>query len=183
MYHIQNIIAKNLATYRSKHQLSLDKMANLTGVSKNMLSQIEKGTSNPTITTLWKIANGLHLPLSQLTSTMHEPVDFVDESDIIPIVEDKVKIFPYFPYNERKHFEMFKMEIQPGGKMVSDPHHIQSEEFIIVNSGTLKIEVGQTSYTISSNQAFRFNSDVAHRYYNPTDEVVILTATIHEQAQ
>ncbi|TGV00162.1 XRE family transcriptional regulator, partial [Mesorhizobium sp. M8A.F.Ca.ET.173.01.1.1] len=102
MYYIQNIIAKNLATYRSKHQLSLDKMANLTGVSKNMLSQIEKGTSNPTITTLWKIANGLHLPLSQLTSTMHEPVDFVDESDIIPIVEDKVKIFPYFPYNERK---------------------------------------------------------------------------------
>ena len=40
--YIQNIIAKNLATYRSKHQLSLDKMANLTGVSKNMLSQIEK---------------------------------------------------------------------------------------------------------------------------------------------
>ncbi|MGI2315674.1 cupin domain-containing protein, partial [Staphylococcus cohnii] len=66
---------------------------------------------------------------------------------------------------------------------VSDPHHIQSEEFIIVNSGTLKIEVGQTSYTITSNQAFRFNSDVAHRYYNPTDEVVILTATIHYQAQ
>ena len=45
-----------------------------------------------------------------------------------------VKIFPYFPYNERKYFEMFKMEIQPG-KMF-DPHHIQSEEFIIVNSGT-----------------------------------------------
>ena len=57
----------------------------------------------------------------------------MDESDIIPIVEDKVKIFPYFPYDDRKHFEMFKMEIQPGGKMVSDPHHIQSEEFIIVN--------------------------------------------------
>ncbi|MBL0376091.1 MULTISPECIES: helix-turn-helix domain-containing protein [Staphylococcus] len=183
MYHIQNIIAKNLATYRNKHQLSLDKMANLTGVSKNMLSQIEKGASNPTITTLWKIANGLHLPLSQLTSTRQEHINFVDESDIVPIVEDKVKIFPYFPYDDRKHFEMFKMEIQPGGKMISDPHHIQSEEFIIVNSGTLNIEVEQTSYTISSNQAFRFNSDVAHGYYNPNNEVVILTATIHYHVQ
>src|SRR5699024_8968039 len=150
-------------------------MANLTGVSKNMLSQIEKGASNPTITTLWKIANGLHLPLSQLTSTRQEHINFVDESDIIPIVEDKVKIFPYFPYDDRKHFEIFKI--------IYDPQHIQSEEFIIVNSCTLNIEVEQTSYTISSNQAFRFNSDVAHGYYNPNNEVVILTATIHYQVQ
>ncbi|WP_342351234.1 helix-turn-helix transcriptional regulator, partial [Staphylococcus kloosii] len=38
-------------TYRKKNQLSLDKMSKLTNVSKNMLSQIERGESNPTITT------------------------------------------------------------------------------------------------------------------------------------
>lgn len=181
MYNIQNIIAKNIADYRSKHQLSLDKMSNLTGVSKNMLSQIEKGVSNPTITTLWKIANGLHLSLSELTSTKKECVDFVDESDIVPIMDDNIKIYPYFPYNDKNHFEMFKMEIQPGGKMDSDAHHVQSEEFIIVNTGSLKVEVDGTTYTISNNQAFRFNSDVAHSYCNPTKDVVTFTATIHYQ--
>src|SRR5699024_12534377 len=108
----QNITVKNVANYRSQHQISLDKLANLTGVSNNMLRQIEKGASNPTITTLWKIANGLHLPLSQLTSTRQEHINFVDESDIIPIVEDKVRIFPYFPYDDSKHVELFKMQIQ-----------------------------------------------------------------------
>ncbi len=81
-----------------------------------MLSQIEKGNSNPTITTLWKIANGLHLSLSQLTSLNNDEVDFIDESDIIPIIDDKVSIYPYFPYDDNKKFEMFKMVIEPDGK-------------------------------------------------------------------
>ncbi|SUM35224.1 transcriptional regulator [Staphylococcus gallinarum] len=51
MYNIQNIVAQNIANYRKRHQLSLEKLSTLTGVSKNMLSQIEKGVSNPTITT------------------------------------------------------------------------------------------------------------------------------------
>ncbi|MDG0843822.1 XRE family transcriptional regulator [Staphylococcus equorum] len=181
MYNIQNIVANNLSDYRKKHNLSLDKVATATGVSKNMLSQIEKGTSNPTITTLWKIANGLHLSLSQLTAMNNDSVDFIDESDIIPIIDDQIAIYPYFPYDNNKKFEMFKMEIQAGGKMLSEPHHTESEEYIIVNKGQLKIEVDTTMYTINSNQAFRFNSDVSHSYFNLTDEPVVFTATIHYQ--
>ncbi|MEK4560773.1 XRE family transcriptional regulator [Staphylococcus sp. FSL K6-3157] len=181
MYNIQNIVARNLSAYRKKHNLSLGKVAIATGVSKNMLSQIEKGTSNPTITTLWKIANGLHLSLSQLTAMNNDSVDFIDESDIIPIIDEQIAIYPYFPYDDNKKFEMFKMEIQAGGKMLSEPHHTESEEYIIVNKGQLKIAVDTTMYTINSNQAFRFNSDVPHRYFNLTDEPVVFTATIHYQ--
>ncbi|KRG08490.1 helix-turn-helix domain-containing protein [Staphylococcus sp. NAM3COL9] len=181
MYNIQNLVARNLSDYRKKHNLSLDKVATATGVSKNMLSQIEKGASNPTITTLWKIANGLHLSLSQLTAMNNDSVDFIDESDIIPIIDEQIAIYPYFPYDDNKKFEMFKMEIQAGGKMLSEPHHTESEEYIIVNKGQLKIEVDATMYTINSNQAFRFNSDVSHGYFNRTDEPVVFTATIHYQ--
>lgn len=181
LYNIQNIVARNLSDYRKKHNLSLDKVAIATGVSKNMLSQIEKGTSNPTITTLWKIANGLHLSLSQLTAMNNDNVDFIDESDIIPIIDEQIAIYPYFPYDDNKKFEMFKMEIQAGGKMLSEPHHTGSEEYIIVNKGQLKIAIDTTMYTINSNQAFRFNSDVPHRYFNLTDEPVVFTATIHYQ--
>lgn len=181
LYNIQNLVARNLSDYRKKHNLSLDKVATATGVSKNMLSQIEKGASNPTITTLWKIANGLHLSLSQLTAMNNDSVDFIDESDIIPIIDEQIAIYPYFPYDDNKKFEMFKMEIQAGGKMLSEPHHTESEEYIIVNKGQLKIEVDATMYTINSNQAFRFNSDVSHGYFNRTDEPVVFTATIHYQ--
>lgn len=181
MYNIQNIVAKNIADHRRKHQLSLEKVANVTGVSKNMLSQIEKGNSNPTITTLWKIANGLHLSLSQLTSLNNDEVDFIDESDIIPIIDDKVSIHPYFPYDDNKKFEMFKMVIEPDGKMNSAPHHVGSEEYIIVNEGVLEIEVDSTIYTINHHQAFRFNSDVSHSYHNHGNVTVVFTSTMYYQ--
>ncbi len=55
------VLAENLKTLRANRKLSLDKVAELTGVSKTMLSQIERGESNPTIHTVWKIANGLKI--------------------------------------------------------------------------------------------------------------------------
>ncbi len=58
---IQDIIAKNLVKLRKHRNLTLDQVSELTGVSKAMLAQIEKGKSSPTVTTLWKIANGLQV--------------------------------------------------------------------------------------------------------------------------
>ena len=81
-----------------------------------MLSQIEKGVSNPTITTLWKIANGLHLSLSQLTAESENDIDFIDETDIIPIKDDKVTIYPYFPYDEHKNLKCSKWKYKVTAK-------------------------------------------------------------------
>ncbi|MCJ7985524.1 helix-turn-helix domain-containing protein [Priestia sp. OVL9] len=61
---IQDIIAKNLVKLRKNRNLTLDQVSELTGVSKAMLAQIEKGKSSPTVTTLWKIANGLQVSFS-----------------------------------------------------------------------------------------------------------------------
>ena len=63
-------IGKKLKSIRTVRALSLDDAAALTGVSKPMLGQIERGQSVPTVTTLWKIATGLKVPLS---SFLEEP--------------------------------------------------------------------------------------------------------------
>lgn len=57
MEEIHLIIAKNLKAFRENKKLSLEKVAELTGVSKTMIGQIEKGESSPTITTVWKISS------------------------------------------------------------------------------------------------------------------------------
>ncbi|EQG75728.1 helix-turn-helix family protein [Clostridioides difficile DA00165] len=54
---INTVIAKNLNRLRNERNLSLGQLAELSGVSKVMLSQIEKGDSNPTVNTIWKIAS------------------------------------------------------------------------------------------------------------------------------
>lgn len=58
-----NAIAARLKEIRTHRSLTLDDTANITGVSKPMLGQIERGQSIPTITTLWKIATGLKVPV------------------------------------------------------------------------------------------------------------------------
>lgn len=60
---IHLILANNLKLLREQRKLSLDKVAEMTGISKTMLGQIERGESSPSITTVWKIANGLKLSL------------------------------------------------------------------------------------------------------------------------
>ena len=66
MEEIQLILAKNLKTIREKEKLSLEKVSQLTGVSKTMIGQIERGESSPTLTTIWKIANGLKVSFTSL---------------------------------------------------------------------------------------------------------------------
>ncbi len=65
---ISRSIAQHLQTVRKARGLSLDKTAKLTGVSKAMLGQIERGESSPTIATLWKIATGLACSFSSFLS-------------------------------------------------------------------------------------------------------------------
>ena len=57
-------IGERLKEIRNTRQLTLDDVAELTGVSKPMLGQIERGQSSPTINILWKISTGLKIPLS-----------------------------------------------------------------------------------------------------------------------
>ena len=57
-------IGERLKEIRNTRQLTLDDVAELTGVSKPMLGQIERGQSLPTINVLWKISTGLKIPLS-----------------------------------------------------------------------------------------------------------------------
>ena len=55
---LQKMIGANVKAARERRKLTLDAAALLTGVSRSMLAQIEKGDVNPTISVLWKIANG-----------------------------------------------------------------------------------------------------------------------------
>ncbi len=67
---VNKIIAQNVKKLREKRKLTLDAASEITGVSRSMLAQIEKGDVNPTISVLWKIANGYKV---SFTSIIEEP--------------------------------------------------------------------------------------------------------------
>lgn len=66
MTQLDKNIALNLKRIRKSKNMSLDMLAERTGVSKSMLGQIERGKTNPTVSTIGKIVEGLKVPFEQL---------------------------------------------------------------------------------------------------------------------
>lgn len=102
------VIGKRLKMIRAERQLSLDEVSKLTEVSKPMLGQIERGQSSPTITTLWKIAVGLKVPLSSLLEEEEKECTVVEIRSKEPIVEDngKMKAYPIFSFDPNRQIEI-----------------------------------------------------------------------------
>lgn len=68
MDNLTHYLATTLRTLRHQRGWSLSRLAEISGVSKAMLGQIERNESSPTVATLWKIATGLNVPFSMFIS-------------------------------------------------------------------------------------------------------------------
>ena len=161
-------VARNLSRIRKEGNFSLDDVSTLTGVSKSMLRQIEKGESSPTISTLWKIANGLKVSFTSLAKEAQKDVSIVDNRSGTPIVEkDKgYRLFPLFPFEPDRKFEIYHVEIEKGSRLEAEGHRGDVEEYIFVSSGTLNLVIGETEYRIQKDHSIRFKATGRHAYSN-----------------
>ena len=81
---MSGIIAENLKRIRKENKWSLDTVSDMTGVSKSMLGQIERGESSPTISTLWKIATGLHISFTGLLEQSEKEAEIISKEEVNP---------------------------------------------------------------------------------------------------
>lgn len=167
-------IGNNLAKIRKSRGLSLDQTAQLTGVSKAMLAQIEKGRSNPTISIIWKIANGLHVSFTSLLEKDRTDITIVSRDEVTPVTEENgdFRSYPLFPFDVSTRIEMYFVEMSPECVHPSEPHNEGVEEYIVVESGSLILTIGSARYELAAGQAIRFTAAEPHAYENPSAEEV-----------
>ncbi len=175
------IIAGNLKKIRDERKLSLDKVAELTGVSKSMIGQIERGESNPTITTAWKLATGLKISFSSLMSVPQPKTIVIRKEDINPFVEDngKYRVYPFFPYEDSKKFEIFTVEIDKGGYLNAEAHGDNTSEFISVFEGELTLRTENNEFLVEKGNSIRFMADKPHSYHNPGETITTMSMVIY----
>jgi XRE family transcriptional regulator, regulator of sulfur utilization len=181
MEEINNLVAQNLKSLRDEKNLSLDGLAELTGVSKSMLGQIERGDSSPTIATLWKIANGLKVTFSALLDAPQSDTTLLRRGEVTPFLEDngKYRLFPLFPITENRPFEIYTIELDPGGYLSAEPHPAGTQEFITLYDGELTIRAGQDEYTLHAGDSIRFKADRPHAYHNSGQALARLHLVMH----
>ena len=170
------IVAKNIKRLREENKLSMEELSKLSGVSKSMLAQIERGEGNPTLSTLWKLSNGMKVPFDALTVWPKNPYEIVKTADIQPLLEDggKVKNYSVFPDDENRRFAVYYLELEKGSYWESEPHLKGTTEFITVFCGTIEIYADEQRFVIAAGESIRFKADTVHSYRNISRETAVL---------
>jgi len=159
-------VAVNLRKIRENRKMSLDRLSDCTGVSKSMLSQIEKGRSSPTIDTLWKIANGLHTSFSSLLGESESEGGVTSFTANNPLYagSEHFRVFPLVPYDPRRAFEVYFFQMDSGSSFTSEPHGGSVVEYILVVAGTLGVAAGKNRYEAGEGMLLEFRADCTHTY-------------------
>ncbi|WP_037314184.1 helix-turn-helix domain-containing protein [Ruegeria halocynthiae] len=157
-------ITLKLRDVRAALGLSLSKTSEMTGVSKAMLGQIERGESSPTIATLWKIAKGFQLPLSALIGSS-APHDAADASVFQTVTfPGSIEVKIVFPFDPALGAETFHVDLAPNQSHESAAHAAGVTEEVFVLNGALDILRDGAWVPLQAGQGLRFAADLPHGY-------------------
>ncbi|MET0910626.1 MAG: XRE family transcriptional regulator [Ilumatobacteraceae bacterium] len=163
---------------RTQRGWSLDRAAPRLGVSRRLLTQIEAGSANPSLSTLLSIANGFGIDLAQLISGPADAVDAVLQPD-----NASAAVLWSTAAGSRAQLlvgkgplEMWSWRLEAGDSRRSVAHAANSLEALVVTSGSIEIAIdGSDTTTVSQGQSLIFAAHHAHEYRNTTDR----TAEFH----
>lgn len=178
---VTGLVAENARRIREEKKLTLEGAAAATGVSRSMLAQIEKGEVNPTISLLWKMANGYKVSFTSLVEEREQAVSVIREEDAHPLSEDEGRYlnYPVFSFDEKTLFETYRIVIKADGHLSAQPHMRGTVEYITVFQGQVEITVGEGTFALAQGESIRFRADVPHAYRNPGEETTELSMIIY----
>jgi transcriptional regulator with XRE-family HTH domain len=171
------VVGGNLRRLRGQRSLSLERLSQLSGVSRAMLGQIELGQSAPTINVLWKISSALGVPFSTLITARGSPGPHVLRSENAKLLTSHDGSFSsraLFPFDEPRRVEFYELRLAPGGLERADPHNPGTTENLVVASGSVEIEVGARKEVLAAGDAIVFEADVPHVYRNRAEGETVM---------
>lgn len=174
-----------LQALRQAQGLSLDELSRRAGVSKSMLSQIERNQANPTVAVVWRLANALRVELSELLSGARSNAPAIETvaahaTPGLNSPDGLCHLRILGPIDLAGQFEWYELSIKPGGALESAPHEPGSREHLSVLSGSLSISAGGAEQTVKAGETARYAVDGAHAIRNGGKQVAnALLVVIH----
>jgi XRE family transcriptional regulator, regulator of sulfur utilization len=173
------VIGGTIQMIRKRQNLTLDMLSEKSGVSKAMLSQIESEKVNPTVATVWKIAQGLSVDINALLAgtgdagrkfvvTRSEKVTTLDTD------EEGLHIKVMSPISMVEDLEIYLLTFKPGGALRSAPHFPKTEEFLTVIEGQVRVKAGENDTDLSAGDFIRYHCDVNHSIENLASGVSVV---------
>lgn len=158
---------------RKARHLTLERLAQLSGVSRSMLSQIERGESNPTFAVLWGLTQALKIDLADLINggvahRQANPVDVVSVA-LTPEIkspEGQWRLRILSPPAMAGRVEWYEVEIAAGGRLTSAPHAAGTYEHLTAQSDGLTVRTALGQQSLAAGETARYRADVEHEIAN-----------------
>ena len=160
------LLPARLKDARRAQGLSLDAVAKLSGVSRSMVSQIERGESSPTIATLWNLTRALQVDFAGLLeeSASEDRIEVLRDAQV-PSIDNmgqgcRIRILSP-PEDAGKH-EVYDLRFSAGGILDSQPHTRGAQEHVTVVEGQVEVTSGNAVDTIGAGDTARYAADTPH---------------------
>lgn len=165
-------IGRRVRGLRQQRQLSLEALAERSGVSVSMLSTVERGQKVPSILVMGRIATALDTAIGRLVGEEATPRVIVMRAADQRVVKDPAgmerrSLSPVLPDIE---FELVRMTLLPGVNAGTfPPHRAGSREYLVVETGTLTLTLDGTEYRLHTGDSIYHDGDCGHGYRNDAD--------------
>jgi len=161
---IHDRLAASLREARKARGLSLDAVAKLSGVSRSMVSQIERGESSPTVATLWNLTQALQVDFAGLLEGKPAPGIEVTRASAAPVIarSSGVRIRILSPAETVGEHEVYDLAFEAGAALVSDPHSAGCREHLTVIEGEMCVTSGEEDEDLGPGDTARYAADRPH---------------------
>jgi len=163
---VSGYLGRTVLKLRKASNLSLSDLSDQSGVAKSIISQIERNETNPTLSTIWRLAQALDVSIERvLRDSDDEP--FIEKSSRgetpLLVSEDgrcRLAIIGWIKTVE--WLQWYNFSADPGGVLESEPHQPGSIECLSVLSGELEVEVAGAIDTAGPGDTLRYRCDRPH---------------------
>ncbi|GAB2762077.1 cupin domain-containing protein [Salinifilum aidingensis] len=174
-------LGRHIRDARRERGLTLEQLAERTGLSRSYLSNVERNVNSPTIGTLRTVLDAIGVSLVQLFRTVEgAPRTLVRPDDRVEIVSTGNAAIRYELLNPNPsgRLEMLIMKVAPGASSGPVAHTHAGEEVGFMISGQLRYWVDETCYDLHAGDAVSFESTRPHRYENAGEEEAVSLWTL-----
>lgn len=176
-----DVIATSLRRERSRLGLSLAEVARRAGIAKSTLSQLESGSGNPSVETLWALALTLDVPFAQIVEPTRPKTQIIRKGEGPALVSEQANyvatLLASCPPNARR--DLYLISAQPGKEKLSDPHMPGVVEHVVLAAGRARVGTVAEPVEIEPGDYVAYPGDVAHVFEALAADTFAVMASEH----
>lgn len=168
-------VGTNLRKLRKQKGMSLESLAQASGVSMGMISQVERGIANPSMRLLTSLRRALNISMQELFGeTKNEALktgepSFVRRRAQRPVLDLGMLHKELLTPSDRQNLQIMILRLEPGGKSGGHALSYPAEKGGLVLSGKVVLTVDDEASELETGDSFVFDSNRPHSLRNTSD--------------